>query len=68
LKLSGGNVLKRYYMNCTIAEECCTKDGLFVTGDNAMIDPDKNLHIVGRQKYVICINGYEVARIQLNGC
>ena len=58
LELSGDIVFDGYYSDDTATSETFTEDGWFITWDNAQLDEDGNLHIVGRQKDIICIDGY----------
>lgn len=57
LELNGLVVFDRYYRDPISTAENFTKDGWFITGDNARIDNNGRLHIIGRQKDVMCING-----------
>ncbi|OTB05023.1 hypothetical protein M426DRAFT_73145 [Hypoxylon sp. CI-4A] len=57
LQLSGSVIFKGYYKNEEATKSAFTKDGWFVTGDRARIDSGGQLHIVGRIKETINING-----------
>lgn len=57
LQLSGPTVFREYYNNVTATEKSFTKDGWFITGDQAVIDTDGNLHMVGRDTDYVNING-----------
>lgn len=57
LQLSGPTVFREYYNNVAATEKSLTKDGWFITGDQAVIDTDGNLHMVGRDTDYVNING-----------
>ncbi|KAI1100868.1 acetyl-CoA synthetase-like protein [Jackrogersella minutella] len=57
LQISGPVVFKKYYKNPDATKEAFTQDGWFITGDEARIDSNGQLHIVGRVKDTINING-----------
>ena len=57
LQLSGPMVFEKYYRNTAATEEAFTSDGWFISGDQAYIDPEGNLNLVGRAKELIIING-----------
>ncbi|KAI1445620.1 acetyl-CoA synthetase-like protein [Annulohypoxylon stygium] len=57
LQISGPVVFKKYYRNPEATKEAFTQDGWFITGDQARIDSSGQLHIVGRVKDTINING-----------
>ncbi|KAI0826674.1 AMP-dependent synthetase and ligase [Trametes gibbosa] len=57
LQLKGPTVFREYYNNPQATAECFTADGWFTTGDGALLDRDGNMHIVGREKDQINING-----------
>lgn len=57
LELSGPAVFRGYYKNPEKTEESFTADGYFKTGDMALFDKDGRLHLTGRQKETIIING-----------
>ncbi|KAI0138095.1 acetyl-CoA synthetase-like protein [Hypoxylon sp. NC0597] len=57
LQISGPVVFRKYYKNPEATKEAFTQDGWFITGDQARIDSNGQLHIVGRVKDTINING-----------
>ncbi|OJT07761.1 Polyketide synthase PksJ [Trametes pubescens] len=57
LQLKGPSVFREYYNNPQATAESFTADGWFTTGDGALLDRDGNMHIVGREKDQINING-----------
>ncbi|KAL2123584.1 hypothetical protein VTJ04DRAFT_4039 [Mycothermus thermophilus] len=57
LELRGEVVFKGYYNNPTATAEAFTEDGWFRTGDLAYVDRDGRLHLDGRSKEMINING-----------
>ncbi|KAI1212600.1 acetyl-CoA synthetase-like protein [Annulohypoxylon truncatum] len=57
LQLSGPVIFKKYYRNPEATKEAFTQDGWFITGDQARIDSNGQLHIVGRVKDTINMNG-----------
>ncbi|PHH91976.1 hypothetical protein CDD83_9539 [Cordyceps sp. RAO-2017] len=61
LEVRGDVVFKRYYRNPKATAEAFTADGWFRTGDQALIDSDGNLCLMGRFKDVMNINGVKVA-------
>ncbi|KAI0533225.1 acyl-protein synthetase [Xylaria digitata] len=61
LELRGVAVFKGYYNNPTATAAAFTLDGWFRTGDRALIDSKGNLHLAGRLKDVININGVKIA-------
>ncbi|KAI1080774.1 acetyl-CoA synthetase-like protein [Whalleya microplaca] len=57
LQISGPVVFKQYYNNVTATKNAFTPDGWFITGDQARIDLDNQLHIIGRLNDMVNING-----------
>ena len=57
LQIRGPVVFKSYYNNPTATSEAFTPDGWFDTGDEGLIDASGALHITGRIKDTIRING-----------
>ncbi|KAK7747832.1 putative NRPS-like protein biosynthetic cluster [Cytospora paraplurivora] len=57
LELTGDVVFKGYYNNEKANEESFTSDGWFRTGDLAFLDRNGYLHLDGRSKEIINING-----------
>ncbi|PPJ58141.1 hypothetical protein CBER1_02561 [Cercospora berteroae] len=60
LQIRGPMVFSRYYNNATATAEAFTEDGWFDTGDEAIIDGAGRLHLVGRIKDQIRINGVSI--------
>ncbi|USW53621.1 Putative AMP-dependent synthetase/ligase, thioesterase, phosphopantetheine binding ACP [Septoria linicola] len=60
LHIRGPMVFSRYYNNPQATKEAFTEDGWFDTGDEAAIDAHGNLHLVGRIKDLIRINGLSI--------
>ncbi|EKM78142.1 hypothetical protein AGABI1DRAFT_61174 [Agaricus bisporus var. burnettii JB137-S8] len=56
LQISGPSVFREYYNNAKATAESFV-DEWFITGDTAVIDQDGNLHLMGRDKDCINING-----------
>lgn len=67
LEVCGDIVFDQYYRNPEETRRAFTSDGWFRTGDRAKIDSGGNLHLCGRVKDVINLNGVKIpcARIQL---
>ncbi|KAF2651750.1 acetyl-CoA synthetase-like protein [Lophiostoma macrostomum CBS 122681] len=61
LEVSGSVVFGGYYRNPQATAEAFTADGWFRTGDRAVIDASGDLHLIGRTKDVININGVKFA-------
>lgn len=57
LELSGEILFREYFNNPEATAEAFTEDGWFITGDRAMIDENGYLHLTGRSKESIIING-----------
>ena len=57
LQVSGQVVFKAYFNNAQATAEAFTADGWFITGDRARIDEHGFLHLTGRAKESIIING-----------
>ncbi|KAF1963782.1 alpha/beta-hydrolase [Byssothecium circinans] len=54
-------VFKGYYRDAHATADAFTADGWFRTGDQATIDSEDNLHLIGRVKNVTNINGVKFA-------
>ncbi|CDO74763.1 hypothetical protein BN946_scf185001.g11 [Trametes cinnabarina] len=65
LQLKGPSVFSEYYNDPKATAEAFTSDGWFVTGDRAMLDRDGNLHLVGREKDQININGVKYSSVDV---
>jgi acyl-CoA synthetase (AMP-forming)/AMP-acid ligase II/thioesterase domain-containing protein len=61
LEVRGDVVFKGYYRNAHATADAFTADGWFRTGDQAIIDSDGNLNLIGRLKDVTNINGVKFA-------
>ena len=57
LELSGAVVFREYYNNPAATAFAFTSDGWFITGDKAYLDVAGQLHLSGRAKESIIING-----------
>ncbi|KAF7183617.1 hypothetical protein CNMCM7691_003896 [Aspergillus felis] len=57
LEVAGPAVFKTYFNNAAATETAFTADGWFQTGDQAVIDENGFLRLVGRQKDIIIVNG-----------
>ncbi|KAF4630313.1 hypothetical protein G7Y89_g7822 [Cudoniella acicularis] len=57
LQFSGPAVFNKYYNNPVKTAESFTPDGWFQTGDLALLNAEGRLHLTGRQKETIIING-----------
>ncbi|KAI0659130.1 AMP-dependent synthetase and ligase [Cubamyces menziesii] len=65
LQLRGPTVFSEYYNDPKATSESFTPDGWFITGDNAMLDEEGHLHLVGRDKDQININGVKYSNVDL---
>lgn len=57
LQISGPTVFREYYNNPRATMESFTSDGWFITGDVAQIDEEGRLHLTGRDKDCVNLNG-----------
>ncbi|OJJ02028.1 hypothetical protein ASPVEDRAFT_41546 [Aspergillus versicolor CBS 583.65] len=57
LEVTGDAIFKGYYNNPIATSEAFTEDGWFRTGDLAYIDSNGHLHLDGRTKEIVNING-----------
>ncbi|KAL8869901.1 MAG: hypothetical protein Q9174_003924, partial [Haloplaca sp. 1 TL-2023] len=57
LELSGEVVFTEYFNNSEATAQAFTSDGWFITGDRALIDENGYLHLTGRLKESIIVNG-----------
>jgi malonyl-CoA/methylmalonyl-CoA synthetase len=60
LEIRGPNLFHGYWNKPEKTAEEMRADGFFITGDNAKIDADGYVHIVGRAKDLIISGGYNV--------
>lgn len=67
LEVKGANVFSEYFNNREATESSFTRDGWFVTGDLACIDEQGHLHLVGREKETININGIKYYPHEIEG-
>ncbi|KAF2215891.1 hypothetical protein CERZMDRAFT_35326 [Cercospora zeae-maydis SCOH1-5] len=65
LQIRGPMVFARYYNDPTATAEAFTEDGWFDTGDEAIVDKAGRLHLVGRIKDQIRINGVSIVASDL---
>ncbi|KAG5730175.1 hypothetical protein E4T56_gene11710 [Termitomyces sp. T112] len=57
LQVTGTSVFEQYYANPRATEQSFTSDGWFITGDFAVLDENGDLHMRGRDKHDINVNG-----------
>ncbi|KAI0482052.1 hypothetical protein GGR56DRAFT_618274 [Xylariaceae sp. FL0804] len=57
LEIRGANVFRGYHNNAEATAASFSWDGWFITGDLALVDERGFLHLVGREKETINING-----------
>ncbi|KAK4143700.1 uncharacterized protein C8A04DRAFT_28693 [Dichotomopilus funicola] len=67
LEVKGPNVFKGYYNNPEATASSFSEDGWFITGDLAFLDDGGNLHLVGREKETIIINGVKYFPHEIEG-
>ncbi len=60
LEIKGPNLFQGYWRMPEKTAEEFRPDGYFITGDNAFVDADGYVHIVGRAKDLIISGGYNV--------
>jgi acyl-CoA synthetase (AMP-forming)/AMP-acid ligase II/thioesterase domain-containing protein len=65
LHLRGDVVTKGYYNNAAATAACTTDDGWFDTGDIARLDADGRIHLLGRMKEVLILNGNNYSSFEL---
>ncbi|GAP82384.1 putative AMP-binding & Acyl-protein [Rosellinia necatrix] len=65
LEVSGAVVFQGYFRNPAATAEAFTPDGWFRTGDEASIDAEGNLSLIGRVKDVININGNKIVTAEI---
>ncbi|KAF8079199.1 acetyl-CoA synthetase-like protein [Lyophyllum atratum] len=56
LQLKGPTIFREYFSNARATADSFS-DGWFITGDTALLDKEGNLHLMGRDKDCINING-----------
>ncbi|KAF2165794.1 hypothetical protein M409DRAFT_24081 [Zasmidium cellare ATCC 36951] len=61
----GDVIFKGYYNNPTATAACMTDDGWMNTGDIGRIDAEGNLHLLGRQKEVLVLNGNNYSSFEI---
>lgn len=57
LQVKGELVFKEYFNDPLATSASFTNDGWFITGDSALIDGSGYLHLCGRMKDLIIVNG-----------
>lgn len=67
LEVKGANVFCEYFNNAEATAASFTADGWFSTGDLACIDDSGNLHLVGREKETIIVNGVKYYPHEIEG-
>ena len=65
LQIRGPMVFSRYYNNAHATKAAFTSDGWFDTGDQALLDEKGNVHLIGRIKDHIRINGVTIVASDL---
>ena len=65
LELKGDIVTTGYYNNPTATASAFTRDGWFITGDQAYIDSSGQLNLVGRVKETMIVNGIKYSPHEL---
>lgn len=66
LEVKGEALFEGYYNNAEATNEAFSSDGWFRTGDLAFIDESGNLHLDGRTKEMININGVKYLPYELD--
>ncbi|KAJ5902061.1 hypothetical protein N7495_002589 [Penicillium taxi] len=67
LEVRGANIFSEYYNNPDATAGAFTSDGWFVTGDQAFLDEYQRLHMVGRGKESLNINGVKYYPHEIEG-
>jgi acyl-CoA synthetase (AMP-forming)/AMP-acid ligase II/thioesterase domain-containing protein len=65
LQLRGLLVTKGYHNDTSATSACMTHDGWFDTGDIAKLDADGQIHLLGRMKEVLILNGNNYSSFEL---
>lgn len=65
IQLRGKIVFDGYYNNEKATKACMTEDGWFDTGDLGSLDKEKQLHILGREKEILILNGNNYSCFEL---
>ncbi|KAF2718227.1 acetyl-CoA synthetase-like protein [Polychaeton citri CBS 116435] len=63
--LRGDVIFKGYYNNPDATSSCMTEDGWFNTGDIAKVDEAGNIHLLGRAKEILILNGNNYSSFEL---
>lgn len=63
--LRGSLIFKGYYNNDDATRACMTEDGWMNTGDIGALDHHGNLHLLGRAKEVLILNGNNYSSFEL---
>ena len=57
LEMRGAPIFDGYYRNPEATAEAFTSDGWFRTGDQAFVDSEGNLNLIGRSRETLNVNG-----------
>jgi thioesterase domain-containing protein len=63
--LRGDIIFKGYYNNPEATKACMTEDGWMNTGDVGRLDVEGNLHLLGRAKEVLVLNGNNYSSFEI---
>jgi hypothetical protein len=65
LQVKGPTVFNEYFGNPTATAEAFTDDGWFITGDVGRLDDQGRLHLTGRDKDVLNVNGVKTSTAEI---
>lgn len=68
LQIRGTTVFSEYFANPTATAEAFTEDGWFITGDVGQLDGQGRLHLIGRDKDVLNVNGVKTSTAEIEAC
>lgn len=63
--LRGSLIFQGYHNNKAATDACMVEDGWFNTGDIGRLDAGGNLHLLGRQKEVLILNGNNYSSFEI---